>query len=745
VALRDVPAPGTPIRGLERGAMIAVTPDRHGLYMEVAAALEAAGYRVEALSLSEPAPHVRNVLFLGGLEECRDLGEASQLAQQGFELAVKLAPRMEERGGVFITVQDTGGAFGLTRSSPAAAPLGALAGLVKTAALEWPLATTRAIDLDAGELNREALVGRLVAELTQGGDDALEIGLLADGRRVTLDAAPTPARPVDTPLGATDVVLASGGARGVTATCLIALAKKSGASFVLLGRTPLDDEPACVAGAADDAAIKRALLDDARERGQALSPREVGQQAARIASGREVRATIAQIEAAGGRAWYAAVDVQDVGGLFDLLREVRGQWGPITALVHGAGVLADKRLAEKTVEQFERVYNTKVAGLMALLAVTAGDPLRALCVFSSTSARVGNIGQSDYAMANEALNKMAQVEARRRPGCVVKAINWGPWDGGMVTPALAAQFAARGVAILPEPLGAQMFVDEIGQSDGAVEIVISGLVSDAPAPRAMQVESLMLRHTLSLEGAPYLVDHQINGRVVAPLVLIVDWMADALRRASGHTAGLTLSEVQVLRGVTVEQRAQLEVMASDRGEQGWELLVRDDAQRPRYRASGLTSARQDAPASPAIAALDAGVAYTGDLYACPALFHGPSLRVLTSARRHAGGAWSAALDTLAQRQWVAPHGRWQADLAAMDAALQLVLLWAYEDHGMRVIPMGVARVRLASEGLCEGLWMRAVLLPGPVTAESARADVTLLDADGRALATFEGVTTLALP
>ena len=48
-------------------------------------------------------------------------------------------------------------------------------------------------------------------------------------------------------------------------------------------------------------------------------------------------------------------------------------------------------------------------------------------------------------MANEVLNKVAAAEARRRGrGCLVRAINWGPWDGGMVGPALKARFEERG-------------------------------------------------------------------------------------------------------------------------------------------------------------------------------------------------------------------------------------------------------------------------------------------------------------
>ena len=133
---------------------------------------------------------------------------------------------------------------------------------------------------------------------------------------------------------------------------------------------------------------------------------------------------------------------------------MRKEWGPITGVVHGAGVLADKKIAEKTDEQFDRVFDTKVSGLRALLAATAKDPLTSLCLFSSIAARTGNPGQCDYAMANEVLNLVACAErARRGSTCVVRSIGWGPWEGGMVTPSLKAHFQQMGVALIPLDVG----------------------------------------------------------------------------------------------------------------------------------------------------------------------------------------------------------------------------------------------------------------------------------------------------
>ena len=52
---------------------------------------------------------------------------------------------MSDRGGVFCTVQDTGGCFGLTDPDPQRAPFGGLAALARTAAREWPRAAVKAM------------------------------------------------------------------------------------------------------------------------------------------------------------------------------------------------------------------------------------------------------------------------------------------------------------------------------------------------------------------------------------------------------------------------------------------------------------------------------------------------------------------------------------------------------------------------------------------------------------------------
>ena len=104
-------------------------------------------------------------------------------------------------------------------------------------------------------------------------------------------------------------------------------------------------------------------------------------------------------------------------------------------------MLADRKIADQTDAQFAAVYDTKVAGLRALLGASRPTTW-VLVLFSSSTARFGRTGQVAYAAANEVLNKSPSARRGARPACRVVAFNWGPWDGGMVTP--VAQAAVRG-------------------------------------------------------------------------------------------------------------------------------------------------------------------------------------------------------------------------------------------------------------------------------------------------------------
>jgi hypothetical protein len=745
-AVGEVPAPAVGLASALPAGRLVVTDDEQGVAGQVVRRLGERGLIAEVVR-EVPADAV-GVVFLGGLRAVRDEAAAIAVNREAFAAARAVAAKLSASEGLFVTVQDTGGDFGLSGRDPKRAWLAGIAGLARTAAIEWPNAACKAIDLEVAGRDAGVVADAIVAEILDGGP-LREVGLHADGRRTTLRAIAMPiARSGGAKVGPTDVIVATGGGRGVTAACLVELARASKPRFAILGRTPLADEPAACAGAADDATLKRALLSDAQKSGKKVSPAEIGAQVAKIVANREIRATLAAIEAAGGKATYLAADVQDGAALSAALDGVRRTWGPITGVVHGAGVLADKKIAEKTQEQFDRVFDTKVAGLRGLLAATASDPLRFVVLFSSVAARTGNNGQCDYAMANEVLNKVGWA-LHAAKGIPVKAIGWGPWEGGMVTPALAKHFAGMGVALIPLATGARMFVDEIVGSPDQVETVVGGELGEG-ALGAYSEPTVDLQVDVSRRSHPFLADHAIGGKPVVPVALALEWMLRGARACRPDLAVAALRDIKVMRGIKLENfdfagdrlRVVARQLANGNGATLAVAIEPTDGKPAYYTATcEMVDHAPTAPRPPAAARLGAWDA-AADVYDGHLLFHGPAFHAIRGIEGISAEGVVGTLDGARTHAW--PAGPWHTDPLVVDGALQLALVWGRVALGGASLPMAVAAFHPYGFGLADGP-VRALITSRAVHASRAIADIALVGADGRVVAELRGVEVVLRP
>ena len=97
--------------------------------------------------------------------------------KEAFIAAKTLAPRLSEEGGLFVTVQDTGGSFALEPCPRHSPYLAGLAALVRTASQEWPSSALKCVDISrASYEDTDALAKALAAELISGGIE-LEVAL----------------------------------------------------------------------------------------------------------------------------------------------------------------------------------------------------------------------------------------------------------------------------------------------------------------------------------------------------------------------------------------------------------------------------------------------------------------------------------------------------------------------------------------------------------------------------------------
>ena len=653
-------------------------------------------------------------------------------------------------GALFVTVSRLDGSFGFTPGSALSDPLsGGFAGLTKTAAREWPEVSCRAIDL-GGFPTGAAEADALFTEIFTTGP--VEVGLTPAGR-TALQLSPLPAapRPSVPALREGEVIIVTGGGRGVTAAAALALAGAGRPLLVLLGRSPApEEEPAWLAGLTGEPLLKRAILDHA---GGKLSPREIEARYQEVLAGRELRETLSCIAATGARALYRSVDIRDADAVSGLLDEIRRDHGPIRGIIHGAGVLADRLIVDKSRDQFATVFGTKVAGIRNLLAATGSDDLRFIALFASTTGRFGRTGQADYAVANEVLNKLAQAEARRRPGCRTVSINWGPWDGGMVTPSLKKVFAGEGIGLIGLAEGGEFLVRELAAADAPVEVVaLSGspdvaAASPEPVPSPPLAEALTL--TLTVADYPFFRSHVMNGRAVVPLAVIVEWLAHGALHGNPGFRFHGFNDLRVCKGIILDRQESftLQVMAGRaarsesfhlvpaelRSESGSRLHARAEIVLATRLPEGIRSIG-DLPAIPY-------EPLGGELYGRERLFHGPDLhgieQVLACSPKGISALVTGAPKPAA---WIHRplRSEWLADPLALDCAFQLMILWSFERFGAGSLPAFAGRYRQFTDAFPrEGV--QVVIRVTSEREHGATADMEFLDRQsGKLVARLNG-------
>ncbi len=353
----------------------------------------------------------------------------------------------------------------------------------------------------------------------------------------------------------TSVFIVSGGAKGITAKCTINLAQQHPCKFILLGRSELlENEPEFARDCLDEATLKKRIMEYLISQGEKPTPMKVQGFYRQIAGSREIKQTLSEIRATGSEVQYLSVDVTDTLDLHHKITDTVESMGKVTGIIHGAGNLADKLIEKKTEADFEKVYTAKVKGLENLLSCINSSDLEHLVLFSSVSGFYGNIGQSDYAIANEILNKSAYLVKQKHPGCHVVAINWGAWDSGMVTPQLKKEFAKRGIDIIPIEVGTQMLVNELQSRHHDTTQLVIGSPSIPPAAKlAPELKKYRIRRQLNLSANPFLHDHVIAGNPVLPATCAVSWISDSCEKIyPGHKA-FACSDFRVLKGITFNE------------------------------------------------------------------------------------------------------------------------------------------------------------------------------------------------
>ena len=340
-----------------------------------------------------------------------------------------------------------------------------------------------------------------------------------------------------------DMVVVTGGARGIVFECVLALAEKTGCRLLLTGRTELPQgSPEWLAASPEqiEKTIRSYEINLVQKEGKKLPEAKIHGKRARCQW--ELVRNLERAEALGVKAEYEPCDVSDHQAFADLLKRV-SQNTTIRGVVHGAGVQKSNLLQDITEEQIKLTLATKLNPMFTMLDCLLWSELRMFSAFGSITGLFGNAGQTDYSLANDLLATMVEGLSVKYPHLQAQTIDWTAWKGtGMVSDQEAKRFADSGLTLLDVQQGVSLYLAGIlGSKQSRLAVFNAsapfGSVREfAKHPVAARPKSRLVLSNgrpetfvkFSLEDDVYLKQHLVELEPVVPGTFITEIFAESV-------------------------------------------------------------------------------------------------------------------------------------------------------------------------------------------------------------------------
>jgi len=633
----------------------------------------------------------------------------------------------QQQSGRVLAASLLGGYFGRNSYDVGLPTGGSNNGFLKSLITELPDVHTKAVDFDSS-LSPALIAQNIVQELLMPGG-RVEVGY-PQGNRTIFRTVPAPLTTTATQTqlspSADWVVLVTGGARGITAEIAGDLASL-GVRLILVGRAAEPTaEKAETADIEDVGVLRKVLVNQAREQGETPTPVQIERQLQGLLRDRTICRNLEQFRQTGAKVEYLPVDVRNPEEFGSLIDGIYTRYGRLDAVIHGAGIIEDKLIADKSAESFERVFDTKVDSTFILSRHLRPDLLKLFVLFSSVAGRYGNRGQSDYAAANEVINRLAWQLDQTWTKTRVVAINWGPWDTtGMASEGVKRQFRERGIIPIPLSAGRQFFAEELRYGrKGEAEVIagegpweayetekgqlkgqqkssdqLNSFVFLSSQPQIQPNSTVTLEHTFSLTSDPYLYDHRLDGKPVLPATGALEWMAEFVQAAWSEWIVTEVRDLRVMRGLVLDTDAGRKALFSARASSHADSeslqvavdILDPESKLPFYRASVIL--RPQLPEAPTFSLLPLSAGSSLDITAAyrDYLFHGSRFQLVTAIDRLSEQGLDARVMPCQPADWLnnkALHSssHWLFDPGLVDTAPQLAIIWNRVQRGTTPLP-----------------------------------------------------------
>lgn len=393
---------------------------------------------------------------------------------------------------------------------------------------------------------------------------------------------------------------------------------------------------------------------------------------------------------------YRQVDATDPQAVRSLLEAVHQKHGRIDLILNTTGIQKSALLESKTVEEIRDELDAKITPAANIFHACQGLNVGLVVHSSSIVARWGNSGQTVYACANEALNRMTEEYNRAAGRTAAISIEWPAWDGvGMTAdPAVLNRLRRAGFSLLGPRKAAELLKADLSQP-------VSGTVRYADAADFPVLGAGLRDHrrVAAVIGNPaatgfervfdnqrdlWLQDHAIDGTCYLPAASAIT-MALTLGRLAGSKDYNLVEDFKLQRPVEVRETPvtlRLELFGRDHG-----VGVRGRTDGPVFRC-GVGKASESTGAGARTVAWGPCQGYHKGL-----LFHGPVFQMLHETGFAPDGRLAGRIATA---RLTPVYGVPEADRLTLwlDGAFQLLALEAVQRFGSQVLPVEVRRLAL---------------------------------------------------
>lgn len=355
-----------------------------------------------------------------------------------------------------------------------------------------------------------------------------------------------------------DVVLVTGGAKGITAECAFAFAQVANVKMALVGSSahPQDDPT-----------------------GKSAS---------------EISRTLRRFKKEGLTCNYYACDVANLKATKALVQKVEADLGKVTGVIHGAAINRAKRAEDCPVDRVLPEISPKVMGMFNLCDILQDCPPKMFVGISSIAATIGLPGNSWYSYSNEVLDLLLRRFRKQHSETEVFSVAYSVWaDVGMgARMGTVKNLGRMGIKAIPSQEGIDRFVQLMFFYPGDDQVVITASLGGIqtlgrgfdtwrvkrPSPPAEYrfietpqlidpgIEIVSQTH-LTLERDSYVRDHIYKGTYLFPTVFGLEAMAQMVAYITGQRQFKTIviEDIRLERpivvdpknGVTIELRANM--------------------------------------------------------------------------------------------------------------------------------------------------------------------------------------------